>query len=326
MIKQPVRRLGAALAFAAALPCIGSAFAQAPYPNRSITIITPLAAGSASDLALRLLADKLGTALRQTVVIDNQPGASGAIGAEKVARAAPDGYTLCGCNNAILSVLPHVRKVGYDSIKSFRPVGMVAVLPTVLVVKGDSPVKSVQDLIALAKAHPETTYGTGGVGSPQHIAMAMFESIAGIRMVHVPYKGASQAAVGLAGGEVQSMFNAIGTVLPLIKTGKLRPIASAGATRAKSFPDLPTMQEAGVPGYDYASWIGVTAPAGTPDEAITLLNTEMVKALKTPDLAARFAEQALDPFIMSPRQMADYMRADISRMAKAVKDAGIQPE
>lgn len=317
-------RFGAAIACATLL--CGVAQAQAPYPNRSITIITPLAAGSASDVALRLLADKLAVGLKQPVVIDNQPGASGAIGTEKVARAAPDGYTLCGCNNAILSVLPHVRKVNYDSVKSFKPVGMLAVLPTVLVVQGDSPVKSVKDLIALAKAHPETTYATGGVGSPQHIAMAMFESIAGIRMVHVPYKGASQAAVGLAGGEVQSMFNAIGTVLPLIKAGKLRPIASAGATRAASFPDLPTMQEAGVPGYDYASWIGVTAPAGTPDEVVMLLNTEMVKALKSPDMIARFADQGLDPFVTTPKQMADYLQADIPRMARAVKDAGIQPE
>ena len=326
MFKHPGRRLRAALACAAALLGASYAMAQAPYPNRSITIITPLAAGSASDVALRLLADKLGVALKQPVVIDNQPGASGAIGTEKVARATPDGYTLCGCNNAILSVLPHIRKVNYDSIKSFKPVGMLAVLPTVLVVQGNSPIKSVKDLITLAKAHPETPYATGGVGSPQHIAMAMFESIAGIKMVHVPYKGASQAAVGLAGGEVQSMFNAIGTVLPLIKAGKLRPIASAGATRAQSFPDVPTMQESGVPGYDYASWIGVTAPAGTPDEIVMLLNTEMIKALKTPEMAARFADQGLDPFITSPRQMADYMQADIMRMAKAVKDAGIQPE
>ncbi|HEY4374793.1 MAG TPA: tripartite tricarboxylate transporter substrate binding protein [Burkholderiales bacterium] len=315
-------RLGAALC---AL-CCACASAQAPYPSRTVTIITPLAAGSASDVALRLLADKLSTALKQSVVIDNQPGASGSIGTEKVARAAPDGYTLCGCNNAILSVLPHVRKVNYDSVKSFRPVGMLAVLPTVLVVQASSPMKSVKDLVALAKAHPETTYGTGGVGSPQHIAMAMFESIAGIKMVHVPYKGASQAAVGLAGGEVQSMFNAIGTVLPLIKAGKLRPIASAGATRAASFPELPTMQEAGVPGYDYASWNGLVAPAGTPEAIVARLNAEMVKALKSPDMVAHFAEQGLDPFVTTSKQMADYLQADIPRMAKAVKDAGIQPE
>ncbi len=315
----------AAALFTASLA--GSALAQAPYPSKPITFIVPLATGSASDVALRLVAEKLAIALKQPVLIDNQTGASGAIGAERVARAAADGYTLCGCNNAILSVLPHLRKVGYDPVKSYRPVGMVAVLPTVLLVSTGMPIRSVAELTAYVKANPSVaTYASGGVGSPQHIAMAMYEATAGIRLVHVPYKGASPAAVGLAGGEVNAMFNAIGTVLPLIKAGKLRPIAAAGAARAPAFPDLPTMQESGVPGYDYASWIGLTVPAGTPDEIVTRLNTELVKILRSPEMATRFAEQGLDPFVTTPQQMADYLQADIPRMAKAIKDAGIQPE
>jgi tripartite-type tricarboxylate transporter receptor subunit TctC len=262
--------------------------------------------------------------LAQPIVVDNQAGASGAIGAEKVARATPDGTTLCGCNNAILGVLPHVRKVPFTTA-SFRPVGMVAVLPTVLVVNPALPVKSVQELLAYVKANPgKVSYATGGVGSAQHIAMSMLEAATGVKMLHVPYKGASPAALGVATGEVQVMFNAIGTVMPLIKSGKLRAIAVAGAQRTPVMADLPTVSEQGVPGYDYASWIGIVAPAATPDAVVNRISGELAKVLRDPDTVRRLADNGIDPSVMTPGQMRDYMATDYARMAKVVADAGMK--
>lgn len=322
------RLLRAALAAAACAAALAPAAAAAQsWPQRPVTLVTPLATGSASDVALRIVIERLSGPLGQPLVVENQTGASGAIGAEKVARSAADGYTLCGCNNAILGVLPHVRKVGYDPASQFRPVGMVAVLPTVMVVHPALPVRNVRELIDYVKANPgKVSYSTGGVGSPQHIAMAMFESATGVTMMHVPYKGASPAAVGLASGEVQVMFNAIGTVLPMIKAGKLRAIAVAGAERTPVLPDLPTVAESGVPGYDYASWIGIVAPAGTPDPVVDRLSGELAKVLKSPDTVKRLSENGIDPFVMSPQDMARYMAEDHQRMAKVVKDAGMKAE
>jgi tripartite-type tricarboxylate transporter receptor subunit TctC len=292
--------------------------------GETVTVVTPLATGSASDVALRIVAEKLSTALAQPIVIDNQTGASGAIGAEKVARATPDGTTLCGCNNAILGVLPHVRKVPFTTT-SFRPVGMVAVLPTVLVVNPSLPVNNVQELLAYVKANPgKVSYATGGVGSAQHIAMSMLEAATGAKMLHVPYKGASPAAVGVASGEVQVMFNAIGTVMPLIKSGKLRAIAVAGAQRTPVMADLPTVAEQGVPGYDYASWIGIVAPAATPDAVVNRIAGELTKVLRDPDTIKRLADNGIDPSVMTPAQMRDYIASDYARMAKVVADAGMK--
>ncbi|ARP95175.1 Bug family tripartite tricarboxylate transporter substrate binding protein [Bordetella genomosp. 13] len=327
------RRLRAGLAASLfGVAALATALTPAPagaqaWPQRPVTLVTPLATGSASDVALRIVIERLAGPLGQPLVMENQTGASGAIGAEKVARAAPDGYTLCGCNNAILGVLPHVRKVGYDPAAQFRPVGMVAVLPTVLVVHPSLPVNNVRELLDYVKANPgKVSYSTGGVGSPQHIAMAMFESGAGVKMMHVPYKGASPAAVGLAAGEVQVMFNAIGTVLPLVKAGKLRPIAVAGAQRTPILPDLPTVAESGVAGYDYASWIGIVAPAGTPDPVVQRLSEQLARVLKSPDTIARLSENGIDPFVMTPQQMATYMADDYRRMGEVVKRAGIEAE
>ncbi|MES2183617.1 MAG: tripartite tricarboxylate transporter substrate binding protein [Pseudomonadota bacterium] len=322
--RPSARVLALALGLAALLPAVAQAQAQA-WPSRPVTLVTPLAAGSASDVALRIVAERLGVLLGQSFLVDNQTGASGEIGAQKVARAVPDGYTLCGCNNAILGVLPNVRKVGYDPARSFRPVGMVAVLPTALVVNPGLPIKNVADLIAYAKAHPgQANYASGGVGSPQHIAMAMFETATGTRMTHVPYKGASPAAVGLVAGETNAMFNAIGTVLPLVKAGKLRPIAVAGAQRTPVLPDLPTVAESGVPGYDYASWIGIVAPAGTPDEIVARLSGALAQVLAAPDTVKQLSDNGIDPFRLSPQQMGSYMAEDYKRMAKVVKESGMQ--
>lgn len=317
LLKRLVRTTALCIT-AAALPAVWAA-------GETVTVVTPLAAGSASDVALRIVTEKLAVALAQPIVIENQTGASGAIGAEKVARAAPDGTILCGCNNAILGVLPHLRKVPFDPAKSFKPVGMVAVLPTALVVNPSLPVNNVQELIAYVKANPgKVSYATGGVGSAQHIAMSMLEAATGMKMLHVPYKGASPAAVGVAGGEVHVMFNAIGTVLPMVKAGKLRAIAVAGAQRTPVMADTPTVAEQGVPGYDYASWIGLVAPAATPDAVVDRIAGELTKVLRSPDTIKRLAENGIDPSVMTPAQMRDYMANDYARMAKVVADAGMK--
>lgn len=297
------------------------------WPNRPITFVTPLAVGSGSDVALRIVSDQLSKGIGQSILIDNQTGASGAIGADKVAGGVIDGSVFCGCNNAIMAVLPHLRKVSYNPLKSFKPVGMVAVLPTVLSVNPNSPFKSVKDVIEYAKLNPnKVEYSSGGVGSPQHIAMAMFESMAGIKLVHVPYKGASQAALGLASGEVQLMFNAIGTVLPLIKSGKMRPIAIAGSQREKVMPEIPTVSESGVPGYDYASWIGIFAPAGVSDAVVSKLSGELLKTLTMPEVVKRLNDNGIDPFPMNTSQMTSFVASDYARMGKIIKEAGVTAE
>jgi tripartite-type tricarboxylate transporter receptor subunit TctC len=309
----------AAAVLAAAVALASTPAAADDWPTRSVYMVTPLAAGSAADLAIRIVADKLSIALGQSVIVDNQTGASGAIGADRVARATPDGYTLCGCNNTILGVLPNVRKVPYDPVKSFRPIGMVAVLPTLLLVNPKLPVHDVKELVAYVKANPgKVTYSTGGVGSPQHIAMAMFESAAGVQMRHIPYKGASQAAVGLAAGEVDVMFCAIGTVLPFTKSGKLRAIAVAGARRTALMPELPTVAESGVAGYDYASWIGIVAPRGTSDTVVNKVSAELRKLSQDPATLKHFADQGIDPMFMGPDEMGRYMAQDYERMATVV--------
>ncbi|HTK00416.1 MAG TPA: tripartite tricarboxylate transporter substrate binding protein [Bordetella sp.] len=317
----------AAASASATLLAVALAMAAAPamaqdWPTHAVTVVTPLAAGSAADVAIRVVTDKLTESLGQSMIVDNQTGASGAIGADRVARATPDGYTLCGCNNTILGVLPNVRKVPYDPVKSFRPIGMVAVLPTLLLVNPSLPVHNVKELIAYAKEHPgKVTYSTGGVGSPQHIAMAEFESAAGLQMRHIPYKGASQAAVGLAAGEVDAMFCAVATVLPLTKSGKLRAIAVAGAQRTPLLPDLPTVAESGVPGYDYASWIGMVAPKGVPDAVVNKISTQLRAILQDPATLKRYADQGIDPMFMGPDEMGRYMAQDYERMVKVVHES-----
>ncbi|CAN5258905.1 tripartite tricarboxylate transporter substrate binding protein [soil metagenome] len=316
-------RLGVLTAMVAALVMNGVA-AQA-WPNKPVTVVTPLAAGTASDVAVRLIAEQLADSLHQAFIVENLPAASGAVGAERVAQATPDGYTICGCNNAILGVLPNLRKVCYDPAKSFRPVGMIAVLPTVLVVNPELPIKSVADLIAYAKAKPGVlNYATGGPGSAQHIAMALFIQATGVQLTHVPYKGASPAAVGVAGGEAGVMFNAVATVMPLVKAGKLRAIAVAGAERTPIMPELPTVAESGVPGYDYASWIGIVAPAATPDAVVDKLASELTRVLKSPATVKRLTDQGIDPFVLTPTKMAEYMATDYARMTRVVKDAGME--
>ncbi|MCI3951981.1 MAG: hypothetical protein K0R53_1478 [Burkholderiales bacterium] len=318
----------AALATSVALALPGTAHAQPAYPTKPIQLILPLGAGSTSDFIVRTLTDRLSTALKQQILVMNLPGAGGTIGTERAAKAAPDGYTLTALNNSIVTVAPHIyRNVGYNPFKSFTPITMLATFPTVLVVHPSMPVKSVKELIALAKARPEQIlYSSGGVGSPQHLPMAMFTSMAGIDMVHVPHKTAPAALIDVLAGNVQALFTGLSAPLPHLKPGRLRALAMAGTTRSAAVPDVPTMQEAGVPGYAFDQWLALFAPAGTPADILKRLNAESVKILAMPNVRDALTQRSLEPQGGPPDDVTRALSTDYPRMAKIIEQAGIKVE
>jgi tripartite-type tricarboxylate transporter receptor subunit TctC len=307
------------------LLCSGTAMAQAGYPNKPIRMIVPLAAGSAVDNAARILAQKMGQSMGQSIVIENQPGAAGLIGAERVAKAAPDGYTLGGFNDSIMTMLPNLQsKMPWDILKDFEPVSLVATVEWGLVVGADAPLRSAADLIAAARQTPgQINYGSGGNGSPQHIAMALFASQAGVVMTHVPYKGATQAAMGVAGNEVHAAFQGIATVNSLVRAGKLRLIGVTTPRRMPQFADVPTVSESGLPGFEFNSWFAVMTPAGTPKAIVQTLHAEIVKALADPEVREKLTGLGLTPRGTSPDELAQAMRAQIARYGALIKQAGI---
>jgi len=322
------RRRGTLFALAlSALGCCSGALAQTitSYPNKPIRVIVPLAAGSAVDNAARILAQKMSQNMGQSVVIENLPGAAGLIGAERVAKAAPDGYTLGGFNDSIMTMLPHLQaKMPWDILKDFDPVSLVATVEWGLVVAANAPQKSAADLIADARKAPgNLNYGSGGNGSPQHIAMALFASQAGVTMTHVPYKGATQAAMGLAGNEVQAAFQGIATVNALVKGGKLRLIGVSTPRRMPQFPDVPTVSESGLQGFEFNSWFAMMAPAGTPKAIVQTLHTEITKALADPEVREKLVAQGLSPRGTSPDELGRAMRAQLTRYGELIKAAGI---
>ena len=295
------------------------------YPNKPIRIIVPLAAGSAVDNAARILTQKMGQNMGQAIVIENQPGAAGLIGADRVAKAAPDGYTLGGFNDSIMTMLPNLQpKMPWDILKDFEPVSLVATVEWGLVVGADAPQKSAGDLIASARATPgKINYGSGGNGSPQHIAMALFASQAKVSLTHVPYKGATQAAMGVAGNEVLTAFQGIATVNSLIKAGKVRLIGVTTPRRMPQFPDVPTVSESGLPGFEFNSWFALMAPAGTPKAIVQTLHTEIAKALADPETRDKLIAQGLTPRGTSPDDLGRAMRTQLTRYGELIKQAGI---
>jgi tripartite-type tricarboxylate transporter receptor subunit TctC len=331
MVPYPIRRRAAAclpLAGIATLLVAGNVAAQPAWPARPITVIVPLAAGSAADVSLRVLTERLSSSLKQPFVVENLPGAAGLPGTARAARAVPDGHTLALLNSSIMTTLPHVyAKIDYDPLKSFAPITTVVSIPTVLVVHPSLPVKTVKELVALAKARPEQLlYSSGGVGSPQHLSMAMLGSMAGIRMTHVAYKGAVPATTDLVGGHVQLMFNGLATPLPHIRSGKLRALAMAGARRSDLLPELPTVQEAGVAGYEYEQWAGLFAPAGTPPEIVARLNAESARILKLPEVREKLSQLGLEAQGGSADDLARAVRNELPRMAEIIRQVGIKPE
>ena len=298
------------------------------YPQKPIKLIVPLAAGSAVDNAARIVMQKVASNMGAAIAIENQAGAAGLIGADRVAKSVPDGYTLGGFNDSIMTMLPNLQaKMPWDILKDFEPVSLVATVEWGLVVPADSPLKTAADLIAAAKKSPgQLNYGSGGNGSPQHIAMALFASQAGVQLTHVPYKGATQAAVGVAGHEVQVAFQGIATVSSLIKAGKLRLIGVTTPRRLAQFPDVPTVSESGLSGFEFNSWFAMMAPAGTPKPIVEKLQTEIAKALADPSIKEQLFGLGLSPRGTSPDQLATELRAQFAKYGNLIRQANITTE
>jgi tripartite-type tricarboxylate transporter receptor subunit TctC len=314
----------AALSLAFAFP----AAAQQGYPNKPIKMIIPLAAASAVDNAARIVTQKMSANMGQQIVVENIPGAAGLIGTRNVATAAPDGYTIGGFNDSIMTMLPNMHaNPGWDILKDFEPVSLVATIEWGLVANNDSGIRSAADLIAAAKAKPgQVNYGSGGNGSPQHVAMALFDSQAGVTMTHVPYKGATQAALGVAAGDVPVAFQGLATVAGLVRGGKLRLIGVATPAPLAAFADAPTVSSSGLPGFQFNSWFTVMAPAGTSKEIVARLNAEIRKALADPAVQAQLRDQGLTIRGTSPEELAAATREQLARYARLFKEANIKAE
>ena len=306
----------------------GASWAQAGYPNKPIRMVVPLAAGSAVDNAARIVMQKASVGLATGIAIENQAGASGVIGTDRVAKSAPDGYTLGGFNDSIMTMLPNLNaKLPWDIVRDFEPVSLVATVEWGLVVPADSPWQTAADVIAAARKAPgKINYGSGGNGSPQHMAMALFASQANLQLTHVPYKGATQAAVGLAGHEVDAQFQGIATVNALVKAGKLRLLAVSTPKRLAQFPDVPTVAESGLPGFEFNSWFAIMAPAGTPNAIVQRVQAEVVKALGDASVREQLMAQGLTPRGSSPEELATALRAQLARYEALIRQAGITAE
>ena len=314
----------AALCLAAATHAAG----QQGYPNKPIRMIIPLAAASAVDNAARIVTQKMSANMGQQFVIENVPGAAGLIGTKQVAAATPDGYTIGGFNDSIMTMLPNMHaNPGWDILRDFEPVSLVATIEWGLVANNDSGIRSAADLIARAKAKPgEVNYGSGGNGSPQHVAMALFASQAGVTMTHVPYKGATQAALGVAAGDVPVALQGLATVAGLARGGKLKLIGVGTPTPNAAFPEVPTIASTGLPGFTFQSWFTVVVPAGTPKEIVARLNGEIRKALADPGVQAQLKDQGLTPRGTSPEELGQATREQLARYGRLFKEANIKAE
>jgi len=314
--------LGAVLLMAAALTHAQS------FPVKPVRVITPFTAGSAIDTLARVVGQKLGDTWGQQVVIDNRIGANGIIGTEAAAKAPADGYTVYLGNISTLAVNPHLYlKLPYDALRDFAPVTLAATIPVVLVVHPSLPVKSVRELIALAKAHPgQLNYASGGTGSAQHLPMEMLRVETGINIVHVPYKGLGPAFSDVLGGQVPMMFTGVSNVVPYMKTGRLRVLAIGSPKRSATLPDVPTVAEAGVPGFDFDSWTGYLVPVGTPRELIVKLHADITRTLAAPEVRDKLVTLGFDLVGGTPEAFATLIRNDIARFGKLIKAAGIKAE
>ena len=308
---------------------VSSAQAEAQeYPTKPIRMIIPLAAASAVDNAARIVTQKMTENMGQPFVIENIPGAAGMIGTERVAKAAPDGYTIGGFNDSIMTMLPNLNdKLSWDIVRDFEPVSLVGTIEWGLITGLDTPYKTAADVIADAKARPgKVDYGSGGNGSPQHIAMALFASQAGLTMTHVPYKGATQAAVGVAANEVPVGFQGLGTAASLINSKKVRLLGVSTPTKLAAFPDAPTISESGLPGFEFNSWFAVMAPAGTPKAIVNKLNAEFRKALADPGVREKLAAQGFTIRGSSPEELGTATKAQLAKYQRVMKAAGIKAE
>lgn len=303
-----------------------SAVSAQPYPARPIRLVVGFSAGGATDLSARYIAQKLSETIGQQVVVENRPGAASTLASELVARSAPDGYTMLHAN-ATVAMPSLFAKLSFDVRKDLVPVSLVGYGPLVIVAHPSLPVKTIKELVALARRKPGMlNYGSAGVGSMTHLGMALLISMTNVDMVHIPYKGSSQAAVGIITGEAQLIFSAPAAVIPQIKQGRLRAIAVSGTTRSFVLPEVPTIAESGLAGYDATSWYGFLAPAGTPRAAITRLGSETSKALTAADLKERLLGQGVEPARGGVEEFTGFLNAEILKWAMVIKAAGIPPQ
>ncbi|HET9707825.1 MAG TPA: tripartite tricarboxylate transporter substrate binding protein [Gemmatimonadales bacterium] len=305
-----------------------SAAASAQYPSRPLKLIVPFSPGGSTDILARSLAQKLGEGLSQAVVIDNRPGAGGSIGADAAAKSAPDGYTLLMGQLGPLAVSPAIyRKLPYDPVKSFAPVSLMAIVPSVLVVNNALPVRSAEELIAYAKKHPgELTYGSAGTGSTSHLTTEYFKLATGTDILHVPYKGVGPMLTDLVSGQLAMGINGAPAVMPHVTSGRLRALAVSSLTRLPSLPSIPTLDESGVKGFEANGWYGIVAPAGTPREVVMRLNAEIHRALDSPELKGRLDAEGAIPAADSPEHFAAFIASEIARWGVVIKRAGIEPQ
>jgi tripartite-type tricarboxylate transporter receptor subunit TctC len=312
------------LAAAAAL-CLGTGLAHAQaWPEKPVTLVVPFPAGGTTDVLARALAEKLQQSLGQTVIVESKPGAGATLGADFVAKAKPDGYTLLvGAVHHTIATSVY-KKLPYDFQKDFAPLTVIAMVPNVLAVSAASSAKNVADLVAMAKtAKPELSYGSNGNGTAQHLIGTQFQNQTGTTLLHIPYKGSGPLTNDLLGGQVTMSFDTITPVLPHIQAGKLRPLAVTTAKRSAALPDVPTLAESGLAGFDIGTWFGVLAPAGTPKPVLTRLSDEMMKVIRSPDFQKRMAEIGADPVGNTPEQMASQIKNDTEKFARLVKDAKV---
>ena len=309
------------------LSCV-MASAHAAYPDRPIRMIVPSTPGGGTDLAARMVAPKLSEYLGQQIVIDNRGGASGNIGAELGARAAPDGYTLTAAVASLTSNASLMKKVPFDIERDFAPIAMTVIVPNLLASHPSLPAANVKELIAHIKSRPgQMQFASAGVGSMPHLMMEFFVSSAGLKMIHVPYKGAGVALVDVIAGHVPVMAANILSTLPQVRAGKLRAYGVTSAKRSPGAPDIPTIAEAGLPGYDAVTWFGVLAPAGTPRDIVMRLHVNVARAVNDTGVRKRFIDDGADPSpSASPEAFATLIRGEVRKWAKVIKDAGIQPE
>ncbi len=326
MNRRTVLALAGAIALTASFGALAQNSAQA-YPRRTITIVVPFSPGGAIDLVARLVGQKLSEAWGQSVVIENKTGATGIVGTELVAKAAPDGHTLVMVPSSHAINPSTFKKLPFDTVQSFEPVVLTHVVPLMLVVTPSLPVKNVRELIAYGKANPgKLTFASSGAGGAPHMSGELFKSMTGLDLLHVPYKGSTLAHPDLLNGRTSMMFDTVAAINPQVKAGKVRAIAVTTGKRSSAAPEVPTMSEAGLPGYETSTWGGILAPAGTPKDVVAKLNAEINKALSAPDVQQRLLDAGVEPAGGTPQQFADYIQSEMVKWGKVATVAGIQPE
>ncbi len=314
------------ICIASVAACSTGALAQATYPAKAIRMIVPFPPGGTTDILARVAGQKITEATGQQVIVDNRSGAGGNIGTEIAAKAPPDGYTLLAAPGSTLTIHPSLySKLPFDTLKDFAPITIIAAVPNLLVVHPSLPVKNVKELIALAKARSgQLNYASTGAGQSTHLSMELFKVTAGIDMTHIPYKGSSPALTDLLAGQVPVMFDNMPSCLPHVKANKLRALGVSTLKRSPALPALPTIAESGLPGFEVSVWFGILAPAGTPRDIVSSLNSVIGKALASPDMRERLAGQGAEPIGNTPEEFTAQMRRDLVKWAKVVKDAGIK--